>query len=699
MQPFFVLLVLFLIAVFVILPIWVIAKISGLDGEFDVLQSRLRAHEDELRELRAALRTMQAAAVPEAPVKPPSPVPAVTSASTDALPAVEPEPARPEPPSQAGAPEGRWFVPAEPEPARLVPPSPPLVAEMPQAVSQFTVLEQPSEVPEPPRLRPEPPLAPPVERTVEPPPAGPAINWEQFMGAKLFAWLGGLALFLAVAFFVKYSFEHDLIPPQVRVALGFMVGAGLVVGGLKVSLEKYRITAQTLVASGIVSLYAVTFSCNSIYHFAFFGPGSTFLLMTLITAAAFVLAVRLNAQVVALLGILGGFLTPVLINTGHDNPAGLFGYLAILVVGLVAVALHRGWLYLVPLGAAGTVLMMVGWANRFYLPEKTETAMVVCLGFCALFLGAAEAARRLSRDTLLLSRTAIALPAVAFGFAWFFLGAPGVAAQTGLFFTFVLLTSLFVFVLAWREYLGGLILGAAGVSALIMARWAASTFAAGQAPVIVSVCLAFSAIYFLVYLAARRLERAAVPVLWAAVEMPVVALVFACFLASQAWMGGRPALLFTLIFVSDGLLLALAWLDERLPNLHWAAGLATFALLAIWTDLHLTDALLPWALAASLLFAALHAAFPLLLERHRPASAPSWWNQLFPPLALLLMLFPIYKFETVSLLVWPAILLVDTHRDWRGPPERLARRRGRGAGAHAAGDRPVHLSGARIIRV
>jgi len=41
----------------------------------------------------------------------------------------------------------------------------------------------------------------------------PPINWEQFMGAKLFAWIGGLALFLGVAFFVKYSFEHNLISP------------------------------------------------------------------------------------------------------------------------------------------------------------------------------------------------------------------------------------------------------------------------------------------------------------------------------------------------------------------------------------------------------------------------------------------------------------------------------------------------------
>ena len=36
-----------------------------------------------------------------------------------------------------------------------------------------------------------------------PVPAKPKINWEQFMGAKLFAWLGGFALFLGVAFFVS----------------------------------------------------------------------------------------------------------------------------------------------------------------------------------------------------------------------------------------------------------------------------------------------------------------------------------------------------------------------------------------------------------------------------------------------------------------------------------------------------------------
>src|SRR5437764_35310 len=70
-------------------------------------------------------------------------------------------------------------------------------------------------------------VAAPPTRSIAPRPAMPAINWEEFMGAKLFAWIGGLALFLGVAFFVKYSFEHNLIPPEVRVAIGFALGIGL----------------------------------------------------------------------------------------------------------------------------------------------------------------------------------------------------------------------------------------------------------------------------------------------------------------------------------------------------------------------------------------------------------------------------------------------------------------------------------------
>src|SRR5438094_6301175 len=190
-------------------------------------------------------------------------------------------------------------------------------------------------------------------------PAKPPINWEQFMGAKLFAWIGGLALFLGVAFFVKYSFEHNLISPELRVAIVCVVGAGLVIGGLLLRRKENAVTAQTLCATGILVLYAVTCACRSYYHFAFFGLIPTFLLLTLITAVAFLLAVRLRAIVVAALLLAGGCRAPVLLSTGEDYPLGLFVYIALLAVGLLAVAPRQRWNALAILGALGRALMQV----------------------------------------------------------------------------------------------------------------------------------------------------------------------------------------------------------------------------------------------------------------------------------------------------------------------------------------------------
>jgi uncharacterized membrane protein len=79
------------------------------------------------------------------------------------------------------------------------------------------------------------------------------------MGVKMFAWVGGLALFLGVVFFVKYSFEHDLIPPELRVAIGFLTGVGLLVGGVFLHRRKqYVVGAQALCATGVVILYSAS---------------------------------------------------------------------------------------------------------------------------------------------------------------------------------------------------------------------------------------------------------------------------------------------------------------------------------------------------------------------------------------------------------------------------------------------------------
>ncbi len=508
-----VLLILFLVVLFLVFPIWVFVRFSSLKNEIASLRTRLSSLETQLRSAPSA------------------PSPAATPAAI--APEAAPPPALP---SQISKPEIS-SVPPLALPPPLSPPQRPISPPPPLAV-----------LPPPRPFAPTPPALPQL-KTQNPEPKTKTLNLEHFVGAKLFAWLGGLTAFLAVAFFVKYSFEHDLIPPGIRIAIGFALSAALIVAGLRITREKYRITSHVLCATGIVSLYAVTFASHIVYRFPFFTPLATFALMALITAVAFLLAVRLHAQVVAILGLLGGFLTPLVISTGEDNPIGLFTYVGLLDIGLLAVALHRRWPHLVPFAATGTVLLQIAWTDQFFTAARAPLLVALVLAFNVLFSAAAELARRWSRPSLHLSWTAAALALVALGFACFFLGYDSIAT--------------------------------------------------------------------------------------------------------------RPALLFGFVFAADAFLLFLAWRDARHPRIHLLGGAIVFSLLGFWIAEHLSPPLLPWALAACLSFAALHTAFPLVLQRQRPTSAPGFWSQLFPPLTLLLLLIPLFKLDDPSFLFWPVVLLID----------------------------------------
>ena len=112
------------------------------------------------------------------------------------------------------------------------------------------------------------------------------------MGVKLFAWLGGLALFLGVVFMVKYSFENNLITPLGRIVIGGTVGLALVATGWWLARGRYRVTAQSLCATGIVILYADLFAAHSFY--ALISLTTAFFAMSAVTLFSFLLAVNLE---------------------------------------------------------------------------------------------------------------------------------------------------------------------------------------------------------------------------------------------------------------------------------------------------------------------------------------------------------------------------------------------------------------------
>ncbi len=337
-------------------------------------------------------------------------------------------------------------VPRPPE-TGLRPALPPVPRTEPGYVKLPEPAAMPARVTSPPSI-PRPAPAPP-----------PPASLEQFMGARLFAWVGGLALFLGIIFFVKLSIERGWISPELRTAMGFVVGGGLVGGGMLMRKRaQYATLAETLCGTGIVILYGVTFAAHAFWRIPPLDQALVaFLMMALITAAAFMLAVRMNAQVVAVLGMLGGFLTPILCSTGRDQPLALFSYIALLDIGVLAVARNRRWLHLTAFAAAGTILMQGGWMVKFFhasayaVGSATWIPVAVFLGFALLFTLAAWWSGRRKVEDLFPASAALALCGSAVVAAFVFLFYGTITGRPVVLYTLVLGIDVMVMAVLWHQ--------------------------------------------------------------------------------------------------------------------------------------------------------------------------------------------------------------------------------------------------------
>lgn len=208
---------------------------------------------------------------------------------------------------------------------------------------------------------------------VEPPPlpsagvpAPPRQSLEEKLGARLPVWIGSIALALAGTFLVKLSFERGWLSPALRVAMGVLFGVGLLAAG-EVT-RRNRSTggiSQGLSAAGIADLFACFLAGVALYKII--PPPLAFGLMVLTAAVAVALSLR-QGKMVALVGLIGGFLTPYLVRTGNPNVRGLFAYLLLLQIGLLLVAWKRGWTEIAGLALGGGLLWTFVWMAGPFTP-------------------------------------------------------------------------------------------------------------------------------------------------------------------------------------------------------------------------------------------------------------------------------------------------------------------------------------------
>lgn len=354
-------LVLALLLVGPVLAIAAFVRVSRLASLGEQL-SRLTARIHDLEQRLAALDRRLGS--PSATAETPTAQPVPTTPSVVAL-----------------AEDAQLEAPAAPPQTPLVPPSPvapPVVSPPAHAVSPLS-RPQPSWT----RLAASAAVKPKADTNVE----------EMIAGRWLY-YVGILALLFAVAFFLEYAFDNNWIGPRGRVGIGILLGAAMFPLSDWLLHRSYRYFSEGITGLGSAILYLSIWA--GWHYYMLFPQSAAFAVMIVITGLTAAVAIGRNSERIAVLAVVGGMITPLLVSTGQNQEVTLFAYLTILGVGMLGISFWRNWKWIAPLEFIGTLIFFWGWYADFYSRYELETTLVFATVFFVLF--AVLPAIRSSRD-------------------------------------------------------------------------------------------------------------------------------------------------------------------------------------------------------------------------------------------------------------------------------------------------------------
>jgi uncharacterized membrane protein len=228
--------------------------------------------------------------------------------------------------------------------------------------------------------QPEPTPTPPPRPT--PTPSIKAAQLESVIGRRWVGWAAVVVILFATAFFLKYAFDNRWIGELGRVSIGIAFGIGMCIAGFRYQQKGWRIFSQILTAGGIVLLYLSNFAAFGYYHLV--GQKTAFAFLVILVAEAAALSLVYSAPAIAIMALVGGFLTPLLLHSDRDQYRSFFVYLFLLDAG--ALALLKHWRSLSSVAYFGTQLLFWIWYDQNYHHQKRGAVLIFQTAIFLLFL-------------------------------------------------------------------------------------------------------------------------------------------------------------------------------------------------------------------------------------------------------------------------------------------------------------------------
>ena len=227
------------------------------------------------------------------------------------------------------------------------------------------------------------------------------VDLENRIAGNWFNRIGIVAMLIAISSGLKWAFDNNVIGPSGRVAIGVLLGALMLPWSQWLLGKGYSYFSEGIAALGEATLFLSVWSgCQ---YYTLYSRDVGFAAMFVITGVMAAVAIGRDSQRIAVLSLLGGLLTPILLSSGKDQQVVLFGYLILLGLGALAIASKKDWKSLVPIAFIGTQIYFWGWYGEFFhrtSPLERTVAFATLFFFLYAALPVAKAIRGLALEEL-----------------------------------------------------------------------------------------------------------------------------------------------------------------------------------------------------------------------------------------------------------------------------------------------------------
>ncbi len=208
------------------------------------------------------------------------------------------------------------------------------------------------------------------------------IDFEKLFGENILSKIGITTLVLGIAYFIKYAIDQNWIGETGRVAIGVLIGIGII--GITHKLRAKYLAFSALLAGGGISVLYISITL-AYREYELFSQTTAFIILIVITILSVLLSLYYNQRILAIFSILGGFASPLLVSSGTGSYITLFSYIFILNTGMLILAYKKKWVVVSLMSYFLTYIFYGPWLFLSYEVENRNGASCFSILFFLQF--------------------------------------------------------------------------------------------------------------------------------------------------------------------------------------------------------------------------------------------------------------------------------------------------------------------------